>query len=334
MSTRVPVIFGAGSFGNPNTNTPRIHTLAESQEVVDIVLSHGIRAFDTSRFYGLGSSEEFLGKLDLKGSTVDTKIYPIEPGYFAPTNLRAVFQQSLKALGDHKVRVFYLHFPDRSAQQASFEDILREVNEFHKEGLIEEFGLSNFFSWEVAEFVCIARHNGWIQPTVYQGRYNAIERIVETELMPCLKKYGIRFFAYSPLAGGMLVGKNLTPDKFEYSSGSRFDPKASSLAKVFTAHYEPLWPVLRELKLTLDNIGISMPQAAYRWLQHHSALGPRDAMMLGASSVSQVEPNLKDCEAGPLPEHVLKVLDEAWEKAKGSSGHYAAATQRTLAPLA
>lgn len=64
------------------------------------------------------------------------RIYPIEPGYFAPTNLRAVFQQSLKALGDHKVRVFYLHFPDRSAQQASFEDILREVNEFHKEGLM------------------------------------------------------------------------------------------------------------------------------------------------------------------------------------------------------
>lgn len=45
----------------------------------------------------------------------------------------------------------------------------------------QEFGLSNFFSWEVAEFVAIAKKNGWIQPTVYQGRYNAIERGIEAE---------------------------------------------------------------------------------------------------------------------------------------------------------
>ncbi|KAF7976453.1 hypothetical protein HWV62_6699 [Athelia sp. TMB] len=134
MPPRIPI--GAGSFGTPNTNTTRIHTLAEAQEIVDIVVSHGIKTFDTSRFYGLGSSEEFLGKLDLKGSVVDTKIYPMEPGYFAPANLRAVFQESLRALGNQKVGVFYLHFPDRSAEQASFEDILREVNEWHKEGLM------------------------------------------------------------------------------------------------------------------------------------------------------------------------------------------------------
>lgn len=60
----------------------------------------------------------------------------MEPGYFSPANLRAVFKESLKALGNHKIRVFYLHFPDRSVEQASFEDILREVNEFHKEGLM------------------------------------------------------------------------------------------------------------------------------------------------------------------------------------------------------
>lgn len=45
----------------------------------------------------------------------------------------------------------------------------------------QEFGLSNFFSWEVAEFVAIAKKNGWIQPTVYQGRYNAVERGIEAE---------------------------------------------------------------------------------------------------------------------------------------------------------
>jgi hypothetical protein len=34
---------------------------------------------------------------------------------------------------------------------------------------------------KVAEFVGIAKANGWIQPTVYQGKYNVVERNVETE---------------------------------------------------------------------------------------------------------------------------------------------------------
>ena len=51
--------------------------------------------------------------------------------------------------------------------------------------------------------------NGWLQPTVYQGRYNGLSRNVELELFPAIRKLGIRFYAYNPLAGGMLTGKHL-----------------------------------------------------------------------------------------------------------------------------
>lgn len=86
----------------------------------------------------------------------------------------------------------------------------------------KEFGLSNFNSWEVAEIYYIAKSHGWVLPTVYQGIYNALQRSIETEcvsnvaptsswiwaywhffrfrLIPCLHKFGIRFYAYSPLA--------------------------------------------------------------------------------------------------------------------------------------
>lgn len=83
----------------------------------------------------------------------------------------------------------------------------------------KEFGLSNYNSWEVAEIYYIAKSHGWVLPTVYQGVYNALQRSVETEcapflsdtvkrltsfplsrLIPCLRKFGIRFYAYSPLA--------------------------------------------------------------------------------------------------------------------------------------
>lgn len=42
--------------------------------------------------------------------------------------------------------------------------------------------------------VTICRANGWIQPTAYQGVYNAIQRAVEPELFPCLRKFGISFY--------------------------------------------------------------------------------------------------------------------------------------------
>jgi aflatoxin B1 aldehyde reductase len=98
---------------------------------------------------------KFFGKLDLHGSEfVDTKyfvtcvrtwpqvdpifvlfrVWPIEPGYFAPENLRMVIHESLKALGPKKIGILYLHSPDRSDKHVPFEDTLREINEFHKAG--------------------------------------------------------------------------------------------------------------------------------------------------------------------------------------------------------
>lgn len=48
--------------------------------------------------------------------------------------------------------------------------------------------MSDSLRWEVAEIVTLCRANGWIQPTVYQGLYNAIHRAAEPELFPCLRK--------------------------------------------------------------------------------------------------------------------------------------------------
>jgi aflatoxin B1 aldehyde reductase len=83
----------------------------------------------------------------------------------------------------------------------------------------QTFGLSNFAAWEVAEVAVLCRANGWIQPKIYQGSalycmlvtslsdysvihrmYNAITRDCEKELLPCLRKFGLRLVVYNPLA--------------------------------------------------------------------------------------------------------------------------------------
>jgi aflatoxin B1 aldehyde reductase len=46
--------------------------------------------------------------------------------------------------------------------------------------------------------VTLCRANGWIQPTAYQGLYNALNRRVEDELFPCIRKFGISFYEFQP----------------------------------------------------------------------------------------------------------------------------------------
>ncbi|KZP01191.1 Aldo/keto reductase [Calocera viscosa TUFC12733] len=321
MPSRIPLLYGSAAFGEPGKHVTRLHTIPACQEVVDDFAKHGYTVFDCARAYGLGTSEEYLGKLDLKGGRADTKLFSREPGGFAPEKLRAQLAESLTALGPHKIRVLYLHAPDR---KTPIEDTLRELNEMYKEGLFEEIGLSNYHSWEVAEFVWIARKNGWKQPTVYQGVYNVVERMVETELIPCLRKYGLRFYAYSPLAGGLLVGKILSDADLENTDSPRWNPKiAGRLAGMLRTKYAGLIPQLKPLKEALEKHNIELSEAAQRWLQHHSALTPKDGVIIGASSIDQLETNIKFCEEGPLPEDILTILDEAWKNAKSTASHYA-----------
>lgn len=323
MPSRINLIFGAGSFGlpGPQSNGARIHSVEQAREAIGVYVHHGYTTIDTARLYGGGTSEEFIGQVDLaEGCYIDTKALSSKPGDLSPKNLRASLMESLQSLRCKKVHIFYLHLPDRSVP---IEDTLKTINDLYDEGHFEQFGLSNYNSWEVAEIMGIVKQNNWVRPTVYQGGYNAIERNVEVELIPCLRHFGIKFYAYGPLAGGLLVGKILDEDSLKNTKGGRWDPSVSHMAPLLHEQCRPLLSILRELKELLDVHNVRMAEVAQRWLQHHSALQPGDAVVLGAASPQQMEDNIVQCEGGPLPDEIVKLLEEAWKKAKSVSSHYA-----------
>lgn len=118
--------------------------------------------------------------------------------------------------------MFYLHGPDRAVP---YEVTLKAVDELYKEGKFKRFGISNYMScvrsrlercchhdnhtahgrWEVAEIVGICRRYGYIQPTAYEGLYNAIHRGAEPELFPALRKFGISFYEFNACAPVVLL---------------------------------------------------------------------------------------------------------------------------------
>lgn len=120
----------------------------------------------------LFQEQEELEKLESRHlKHLNEQVYPVTPGQHSPATITTMFNESLSALETTSVDIFYLHAPDRSVP---FVDTLGAVNELYKQGKFKQLGLSNYTAFEVAEIVVTCKERGWVRPTVYQGRYNAI----------------------------------------------------------------------------------------------------------------------------------------------------------------
>ncbi|CAG07046.1 unnamed protein product [Tetraodon nigroviridis] len=288
----------------------------QSRDLVQAFLARGHSQVDTAHMYTDGKSETIIGGMRLpKTVSVATKANPWDGKTLKPESVRAQLETSLQRLQTECVDLFYLHAPDH---QNPIQDTLRACNQLHKEGKFKELGLSNYASWEVAEIVCISRHNSWIVPTVYQGMYNATTRQVETELFPCLRSYGIKFYAYNPLAGGLLTGKYHYEDKDSSQPAGRFF--GNSWAKAYQdrywkkSHFQAVDVVLKALDTVYGSGKPTLTSAAMRWMYHHSKLKSEhgDGVIIGMSSMEQLQENLAASEEGPLDERVVAAFDQAW----------------------
>ena len=317
------VVLGLLTFGPPGTeeNGSRVTDINVFNDFLNYYQHRGYNEVDTARTYVKGLQEGFTrdAKWRERGLSLATKWYPQKPGDHSKENVKKHLEKSLSELGTDKVNIFYLHAPDRSIP---FEETLEACNELYQAGKFEKLGLSNYASWEVAEIYNICKERGWVRPSVYQAMYNLLQRAIEEELVPCCKKYRIDVLMYNPLAGGLLSGKYKAGEV--PSDGSRFSGTDPVVGKQYRKRYfkDANFEALRMLEPVAEEHGLSLLEIALRWLVHHSKLGPitgNDGIVIGVSSLKQLESNLNDLEKGPLPDDVVKVLDEIWENVTKAS---------------
>ena len=165
----------------------------------------------------------------------------------------------------------------------------------------------------------ICRHNGWMQPTVYQGMYNALTRDVERELFPCLRNYGISFYVYNPLAGGMLTGKHLSQQ--DIPDSGRFRPERGYQDRYWREDY---FGVLQALGTACRELGVKPVEVAMSWLVNHSLLDADhgDGIILGVSKADHLAQNMQACAHAPLDQKLLDILDQGWEIIKPNCFRY------------
>lgn len=275
---------------------------------------------DTAYAYCDGRTEEMLGSLLPPPARdklyIASKVNPWNDDGLKPAQVKKQMAETLQRLGTDRVDLLYLHSPDLDTPVTQ---TLESCFELFQQEKFNHFGLSNFASWQVAEVVEICRHNGWMQPTVYQGMYNALTRDVERELFPCLRNYGIRFYAYNPLAGGMLTGKHLDMD--DIPDRGRFNAERGYLDRYWKQDY---FNVLQELQTACKKFDLKPVEVALSWLVNHSLLNDElgDGIILGASRLEHLAQNMSACDHAPLDQSILDILDRGWEIIKPDCFRY------------
>ncbi|XP_077973496.1 aflatoxin B1 aldehyde reductase member 2-like [Styela clava] len=302
--------------------------LPETKLMLHLFQKYNGVEIDSAFMYEDGKSEEFLGRLKDKTSKINfeyaTKANPLEGKTLGAKSVRVQLETSLKNLQTDSVSIFYLHMPDH---HTPLKETLKAVDELHKEGKFNELGLSNYSSWLVSEVVNLCKQNNWIQPTVYQGMYSALTRMVEKELLPCVRYHNMRFYGFSPLGGGLLTGKHRIEDLHDNEPGRFFSGKRVDIYRnrYWKREYFDAVGTLSEAIYSSYGNSVSIAEAAIRWLYHHSALKGEygDAVVIGASSVDNLSQNLLYTTKGPLDENVVSVIDNIWKRTSHLCPDYA-----------
>ncbi len=291
----------------------------EVEEFIKKFLDAGYCELDTAYVYNNGDCEKLLGEA-LKNIDrpykVATKINPRISGKLDADAAYKQLNESLQRLQTESVDTVFLHFPDPATPVIS---VLTALQKLYEQGKFKKLGLSNFPAWMVADVWHICDKNGFVKPTVYEGIYNPLTRTAETELSDALSHFGMSFYAYNPLAGGLLSGRYT---EFESApSDGRFTHRPNYQGRYWKKSY---FEAVKVIKDACEKNNITIIEATYRWLMNHSMLSAErsDAILIGASKINHLKQNIDSAKAGPLPEDVVDAFEKAWEITKGDSPKY------------
>lgn len=312
MKKPVNLILGTMTFGE-SVFRPDVDTF------INTFLDAGYDELDTAYVYNDGNCERFLGEvlpsID-RPFKIATKVNPRISGKLDADAAYKQVNKSLERMKLDSVDTVFLHFPDPATP---VESVLGAMADLHDQGKYKELGLSNFPAWMVADVWYICDKHGWVKPTVFEGVYNPLTRRAEAELNDCLNHFGMRFYAYNPMCGGLLTGRY---GKFEDTpTDGRFTHRPNYQGRYWKKSF---FDALDLLRAACEKENITTIEATYRWLAYHSMLNAErgDAILIGASKLNHLISNMETVKAGPLSDDIVAAFEEAWKITKGDSPEY------------
>ncbi|GAP43495.1 predicted oxidoreductase [Lentimicrobium saccharophilum] len=288
-----------------------VDILQVSRSMLLHAFDRGITHFDLANNYGppAGSAEETMGQVmrtDL-GRYRDELIISTKAGYYmwpgpygefgSKKYLIASLDQSLKRMGLDYVDIFYSHRPD---PDTPMEETMGALEQVVRQGKALYVGLSNYSAKQTREAVEILKSLG-IRCLIHQPSYSMFNRWVEDGLLNVLEEEGMGCIAFSPLAQGLLTDKYLEG----IPAGSRA-AKEHGFLQVSQITPEKVEKVRRLNEIALSR-GQKLAQMALAWVLRDKRI---TSVLIGASSVEQMDDNISSLENRLFSEDELRMIDD------------------------
>jgi len=181
----------------------------DSIAAIHRALELGVNWIDTAAVYGLGHSEEVVGKAlkTWRGAKpyVFTKCGRIGDdkgnlwGDLSAASIRREAENSLRRLGVEVIDLYQIHWPP-NPDSSQLEEGWSTLAELRRQGKVRWLGVSNFNVSQMRRAQTIA------PITSLQPPYSLIRQGVGEEILPFCQREGIGVIVYSPMASGMLTG--------------------------------------------------------------------------------------------------------------------------------
>ncbi|GHV38030.1 oxidoreductase [Spirochaetia bacterium] len=283
---------GGDSNWGPSDDSESVRTIHRAREL-------GITLLDTAPAYGLGHSEEVVGKAlegrrqdyilstkcGLRWDTAEGALHMERDGVRLMRNnsaasLTVEIEQSLKRLKTDYIDIYIVHWQCLPEFPVPVSETMGFLLKAKKEGKIRAIGASNLSTENLKDYV---KHG---QIDLIQEKYSMLDRAKGEEFFGLCNTHGITFQCYSPLERGVLTGK--------YKPGTPVNmARAKSNIKWYQPEFLPRIVELTDKWAPLcKKYGCTMTNLVVAWTAAQGN-GSNVNVMVGARTSAQVEENVK-----------------------------------------
>jgi 1-deoxyxylulose-5-phosphate synthase len=247
---------------------------AEARPYFQQAIELGITFWDTANVYGMGSSEEIVGRA-LKSCArredivLATKVrFRMHDGPGGSgLSRKAILEQidaSLTRLDTDYVDLYQIH---RFDPETPVEETMEALHDVVKAGKVRYLGASSMWAWQFAKMQHAADLGGWTRFVSMQNQYNLMQREEEREMFGLLADQGVGSIPYSPLAKGRLARQwGERTQRFDTDKvGRRYDIEADR-------------PIVEAVARVAKARGIPMAHVALAWVLRNPVV---DAPIVG-----------------------------------------------------
>ncbi len=286
----------------------------DSFAIMDRALELGINFFDTADVYGrwsayAGRTEEIIGNWFAQGGgrrdavVLATKVFnPAdhpddrpEPNHngrsLSAMKIKRHAEGSLRRLQTDWIDLYQMHHVDR---QAPWAEVWEGFSMLQNQGKVVYVGSSNFAGWDIATACQEAERRGKMGLVSEQSIYHLDNRMVELEVIPACRNYGMGLIPWSPLGGGLLGGA-----LEKMNSGRR-------ASEDFAKKVEAKRPQLEKYEALCKKLGYAPAEVALGWLLQNPVVA---APIIGPRTMEQLESAVRATEIS-FDEQTLTELEE------------------------